>query len=373
MSLFSSSDALEQIILYLNPTDRIKLSYCCKQLYRVCNQQRLWRDVEHDHGIYLKSPIADFAAFQSQYGSFAIAHKLVQGWRSKLGQISQLEPFISFYKSDITIQELCDYWKRYNYNIHTCSFLLLHHFINGQSSGNTGFWGGYSCYDLVANLHWTPLSSESTVFGKCEFGMDCLMLNKDGMVYHSDGINDAKGSVELGLFCDFFSRLLNDWLASKMKPRQVLNIGNGSLPLVPLYPMSGEYYFELNTIVRNVEMKVSVSTIPLFFRAMRYDYSYGVCIELLKSDSPVRLQSRCWSIRYQSGVTEIVQGDGVIGNTPIFRNAGDSYFYTSQCSERYAGKSDRPLSMKGYFIFQQKENRIQINVPEFSFPMIHFL
>jgi ApaG protein len=60
-----------------------------------------------------------------------------------------------------------------------------------------------------------------------------------------------------------------------------------------------------------------------------YAFSYQITIENLSSDI-VQLQARHWEIFDSLNATEIVDGEGVVGQTPIII-PGDKYVYASGC------------------------------------------
>ena len=62
---------------------------------------------------------------------------------------------------------------------------------------------------------------------------------------------------------------------------------------------------------------------------MLYAFSYEITIENLSSDI-VQLQARHWEIFDSLNFTEIVDGEGVIGQTPIIV-PGEKYTYSSCC------------------------------------------
>lgn len=60
-----------------------------------------------------------------------------------------------------------------------------------------------------------------------------------------------------------------------------------------------------------------------------YVWSYTVMIENTSSVT-VQLTARRWKITDRNGITEIIQGAGVVGEQPILQK-GDSFTYTSGC------------------------------------------
>lgn len=75
---------------------------------------------------------------------------------------------------------------------------------------------------------------------------------------------------------------------------------------------------------------------------MQYAFAYTVTIENQSKDT-VQLTSRYWKIKDSLKPTEIVEGDGVIGQKPVLL-PGKTHSYSSGCL------LDSPFgSMKGYY------------------------
>jgi ApaG protein len=91
-----------------------------------------------------------------------------------------------------------------------------------------------------------------------------------------------------------------------------------------------------------------------------YIWSYTVKIENT-SPQTVQLTARRWQITDRNGITQIVQGPGVVGEQPILRE-GDIFTYTSGC----------PLStpsgvMQGTYRMVTLEGEVfEANIPAFS-------
>lgn len=78
---------------------------------------------------------------------------------------------------------------------------------------------------------------------------------------------------------------------------------------------------------------IRVSVIPRFLEDQsdpeepRYVWAYTVRINN-ESDTPVQLRTRYWRITDSRGQTDIVAGDGVVGEQPVIR-PGEGFEYTS--------------------------------------------
>lgn len=80
-------------------------------------------------------------------------------------------------------------------------------------------------------------------------------------------------------------------------------------------------------------IKISVATLfeGTYFKdyKMLYAFSYEITIENLSTDI-VQLQARHWEILDSLNYTETVDGEGVVGHSPIII-PGDKYVYSSGC------------------------------------------
>jgi ApaG protein len=91
-----------------------------------------------------------------------------------------------------------------------------------------------------------------------------------------------------------------------------------------------------------------------------YVWAYTVTIEN-DSSTTVQLTARYWQITDRNGITQVVQGPGVVGEQPILHE-GDIFTYTSGC----------PLStpsglMRGYYTLQTLEGEVfEAEIPAFS-------
>jgi ApaG protein len=112
-------------------------------------------------------------------------------------------------------------------------------------------------------------------------------------------------------------------------------------------------------------IKISVATLfeGTYYRdyKMLYAFSYEITIENLSSDI-VQLQARHWEILDSLNFTEMVDGEGVVGQTPIIV-PGDRYIYSSGCMLH-----STIGAMKGYYTmtnFSTSEN-FEVQIPTFK-------
>lgn len=95
--------------------------------------------------------------------------------------------------------------------------------------------------------------------------------------------------------------------------------------------------------------------------AILYAFSYEITIENLSTDI-VQLQSRHWDIFDSLNFTESVDGEGVVGQTPIII-PGDKYVYSSGCMLH-----STIGAMKGFYTmlnFTTSKN-FEVQVPTFK-------
>lgn len=87
------------------------------------------------------------------------------------------------------------------------------------------------------------------------------------------------------------------------------------------------------TTYERVTRGIRVSVCPTFLEDQsdpeepRYVWAYTVRINN-ESDAPVQLRTRYWRITDSRGQTDIVAGDGVVGEQPVIR-PGEGFEYTS--------------------------------------------
>jgi len=92
-----------------------------------------------------------------------------------------------------------------------------------------------------------------------------------------------------------------------------------------------------------------------------YHFNYFITIEN-KSEETVQLTDRFWKIFDSLNYTEIVEGEGVVGQTPILE-PNDNYTYKSGCFlESNMG------AMKGFYtmINIQTQKQFKVAIPTFQ-------
>lgn len=91
-----------------------------------------------------------------------------------------------------------------------------------------------------------------------------------------------------------------------------------------------------------------------------YFFVYEITITN-KSEFTVKLLKRHWDITDSSGEKRVVEGDGVVGETPTLE-PGESFAYNSGCDF-----SSEIGKMSGYYIMQQliDKTQFQVTIPEF--------
>ncbi len=84
-------------------------------------------------------------------------------------------------------------------------------------------------------------------------------------------------------------------------------------------------------ITKGIKISVKTKTNGTSYRNNRlyYVFSYYITIEN-KSTETVKLTDRFWKIFDSLNQTEIVSGEGVVGQTPILK-PNDTYTYSSGC------------------------------------------
>ena len=111
---------------------------------------------------------------------------------------------------------------------------------------------------------------------------------------------------------------------------------------------------------------IKVSVEPLFVEEQSspdegyFFWAYKIDIENLSSD-PVQLRSRYWLITDASGVTQEVEGAGVVGEEPLIK-PGENYSYTSGAPLHTSSGI-----MRGHYVMQRMNGaKFNIEIPAFS-------
>ncbi|KAI8805480.1 hypothetical protein BJ742DRAFT_408396 [Cladochytrium replicatum] len=95
---------------------------------------------------------------------------------------------------------------------------------------------------------------------------------------------------------------------------------------------------------------------------------------ILQSPIPAtqcQLVTRHWNIRYKSGATQVVEGEGVVGQFPIFNVSNPFFEYCSSCPDEI---DDPCVWMEGKFTFVPGSIQtpsgppFEVVVPRFVFP-----
>ena len=116
-------------------------------------------------------------------------------------------------------------------------------------------------------------------------------------------------------------------------------------------------------ITSNIKISVITSYEGTYYKAyqMLYAFSYQITIENLSSDV-VQLQTRHWNIFDSLNETETVEGEGVVGQTPIIV-PGEKYMYSSGCMLKGAVGA-----MNGFYTLANFSNNtfFKVQIPTFK-------
>ncbi|MXP14475.1 Co2+/Mg2+ efflux protein ApaG [Altererythrobacter confluentis] len=119
--------------------------------------------------------------------------------------------------------------------------------------------------------------------------------------------------------------------------------------------------FQHTAITHGITVRVAVSFLPeqSHPEAGKWFWVYHIRLEN-GSDETVRLKSRHWRITDGRGMVNLVEGEGVVGETPTLQPGG-THDYVSGC----------PLttpqgSMEGFFIFEKDDGTpVEAAIPYF--------
>ncbi|HSJ12177.1 MAG TPA: Co2+/Mg2+ efflux protein ApaG [Gillisia sp.] len=116
-------------------------------------------------------------------------------------------------------------------------------------------------------------------------------------------------------------------------------------------------------VTSGIKISVETSFEGSFYKnhKMTFAFGYQITIENQSKDS-VQLTSRFWRIKDALNNTEIVQGEGVIGQKPVLK-PGESHTYNSGCLLA------SPFgSMRGYYnmINFTSSKKFKVSIPSFK-------
>src|SRR5690606_6051598 len=119
----------------------------------------------------------------------------------------------------------------------------------------------------------------------------------------------------------------------------------------------------IQQVTSGIKISVETSFEGAFYKnhKMVFAFGYRITIENQSKDS-VQLNSRFWKIKDALNKTEIVQGEGVIGNKPVLK-PGESHTYNSGCL------LTSPFgSMRGHYnmINFTTSRKFKVNIPSFK-------
>ncbi|KAI3632663.1 hypothetical protein MIR68_009305 [Amoeboaphelidium protococcarum] len=283
---------------------------------------------------------------------------------------------------------------------------LLYHFIDGQKARmphvDNGLFGTFTCYGQFTSLFMLPSKHLSyrvvfgfrlLIFAVCPRSGRYLAMSLNQETFGAVvQVSDHDGSY---IMHGYFQQ----WFLSYVK-----GLVSGNYALVgpdkslSLFPQVGP--FASTRVTRHIEVNASAVG---SLEAGRGVSIYRIRLRNIEQPGegngggnnhshPVsQLLSRKWIVTYQSGATEMVQGDAVIGLNPIigpsesvldFSNAAQAmnglvvkdFSYCSICQPRHG--YDIPVSMEGEFIFQPGTitrptgETFSVAVGQFAFPQL---
>ncbi|TDN81811.1 uncharacterized protein affecting Mg2+/Co2+ transport [Salegentibacter sp. 24] len=119
----------------------------------------------------------------------------------------------------------------------------------------------------------------------------------------------------------------------------------------------------IQQVTRGIKISVKTNFEGTFLKHLgsRFAFSYYITIENQSNDS-VQLTSRFWKIKDALNHTEIVQGEGVIGQKPVLK-PGESHNYQSGCL-----LSSPFGSMSGYYnmVSFSSTRKFRVKIPTFK-------
>jgi ApaG protein len=119
--------------------------------------------------------------------------------------------------------------------------------------------------------------------------------------------------------------------------------------------------FQHAAMTAGVTVRVAVNFMPDESRseARRWFWVYHIRIENHREDA-IRLRTRHWRITDSRGMVNIVDGEGVVGETPLL-TPGQTYDYVSGC-ELMTNRG----SMEGHYTFARPDgSALEVTIPFF--------
>ncbi|GAA5052154.1 Co2+/Mg2+ efflux protein ApaG [Erythrobacter westpacificensis] len=119
--------------------------------------------------------------------------------------------------------------------------------------------------------------------------------------------------------------------------------------------------FQHTAITAGVTVRVAVSFMPEQSRvgAGRWFWVYHIRIENGRDDT-VQLKSRHWRITDSNGMVNIVDGEGVVGETPVL-TPGETHDYVSGCE-----LTTNMGAMEGHYTFIRADgSQFEVAIPYF--------
>lgn len=119
--------------------------------------------------------------------------------------------------------------------------------------------------------------------------------------------------------------------------------------------------FQHVAITKGVTVRVSVNFMPEQSRmeSGRWFWVYHIRIENDRDDT-IQLQTRHWRITDGRGMVNVVDGQGVVGETPVLAH-GQAHDYVSGCE-----LTTRHGSMEGFYTFTCEDGSLlEVAIPYF--------
>lgn len=134
-----------------------------------------------------------------------------------------------------------------------------------------------------------------------------------------------------------------------------------ALPLQVMTHATLSSLFQHTAITAGVTVRVAVNFMPEQSRvgAGRWFWVYHIRIENGREET-VQLKSRHWRITDSNGMVNIVDGEGVVGETPVLA-PGETHDYVSGCE-----LTTNQGAMEGHYTFLQPDGTpFEVAIPYF--------
>jgi len=382
-------EVFENILVYLQPKDVCSVEGLCKRFLPATNSdvvwgemlKRVWGENKGDNntakGIY--------KYYHEKYPSMSYCYsRLKRSWNTLKDWLKFNSPAIySTLKKQTLDYDTIKSKMLYDAPVDLMCSLLIQDGQNFKDNLSTGLFGGYCFYHNLVDFLLFDLSSISSFThaarGRLRENLIIIggtsQLSIRIVVIPNDTSNFKKGQVALSWnnnlyviansYLEFFEEYVDN-----LAVKRIYDINGGRLSgSINRFPNCAE--LGSDTTTKGVRIRCNSVFIP-WHSDREYFFAYRIRITMDKNEDvgkSCKLQSRHWLVRDEKGGTDVVDGEGVIGEFPTVTPG--SYFEYCSCSSL----KTRTGGMSGWFTMRSLQGGSEFNALINEFPLnvnIHF-